>query len=78
MVAVGVVVHLFLCLRVDTGEASAESLPGRGVSVNIGGVVALLGGVFWDASCLVFVFQVETRLRFFGGATAAASAPFPS
>jgi hypothetical protein len=42
------------------------------------GVVALLGGVCWDASCLVFVFQVETRLRFFGGATTAASASFPS
>jgi hypothetical protein len=38
MVAVGVVVHLFLCLRVDIGEASGESLPGRGVDVNIGGV----------------------------------------
>jgi hypothetical protein len=42
------------------------------------GVVALLGGVCWDASCLVFVFQVETCHQFFGGATTTASAPFPS
>jgi hypothetical protein len=38
MVAVGDVVHLFTCLRVDIGEASGESLPGRGAGVNIGGV----------------------------------------
>jgi hypothetical protein len=38
MVAVGDVVHLFLCLWVDIGEASGESLPGRGAGVNISGV----------------------------------------
>jgi hypothetical protein len=32
----------------------------------------------WDAFCLVSVFQVKTFLRFFGGATMAGAASFPS
>jgi hypothetical protein len=82
MVAVGVVIHLFLRHRVDIDEASGESLPGYGVGVNIDGVFRRhcppWRHFFWDASCLVFVFQVETFSQFFGGATTAASAPFTS
>jgi hypothetical protein len=78
----GVVVHLFRRHRVGVDEASGESLPGCGVGVNIGGVFGHRGSPWRRCvgmlHALVGVLQVETFLRVFGGATAAASASFPS
>jgi hypothetical protein len=63
-------------------EASGESFPDYGASVNIGGVFGRRGPPWRHCvgmlPALVCVFRVETFLRFFGGALTAASAPFPS
>jgi hypothetical protein len=61
-------------------EASGESSPGL-VGVNNGSVFGCRSPPWrccWDASSLVSVFQVKTFLRFFGGATMAGAASFPS
>jgi hypothetical protein len=82
MVTTGVVVDPVLRHRVDIDEALGESLPGFGVGVNIGGVFGRRGPPWRRCVgmpfALVCVFQVETLLRFFGGAMTAVSAPFPS
>jgi hypothetical protein len=72
MVTTAVVVIHVLRYRGDFDEASSESLPDYGAGVNIGGVFGRRGPPWRRCvemlPALVCVFQVETFLRFFGGA----------
>jgi hypothetical protein len=80
MIAAGVAIHLLLVVGSALDKASGESSPGLvpvSTAAASSGVVVLLGGAVgmlpaWS------VFRVKTFLRFFGGATMAGAASFPS